>query len=65
MVSNLTLEEIVTPDNSAEDEIENNNFRYSGSRPRSEVASAADDARRVVPVVAVVNIIARFEFGGR
>jgi hypothetical protein len=50
-------------DSLAEDEIDCQNLRYSGSRPRPVAASAVEDDMMVVVVVVVVKVVERFEFG--
>jgi hypothetical protein len=57
------LEETVTADILAEDEINSRHLRYSGSRPRRVAVSAADDDMMVVVVVVVVKVVEWFEFG--
>jgi hypothetical protein len=61
-LSNLTLEEMVSAASLADDEIDDQNFRYSGSRPRQAAASTAEDDMIVVVVVVVVKVGERFEF---
>jgi hypothetical protein len=59
------LEETVTANSLADDEIDCGTFRYSGSRPRLAAASAAEDDMMVVVVVLVVIVVERFEFWRR
>jgi NADH pyrophosphatase NudC (nudix superfamily) len=57
------LEETVTAETLAEDEIDCRNLRYSGSRPRPAAASAVENDMMVVVVVVVVKVVEQFEFG--
>jgi hypothetical protein len=52
----------VTADRIAEDEIDCRGLKYSRSRQRPTVASAAEDDIMMV-VVVVVRVVDRFEFG--
>jgi hypothetical protein len=56
-LSKLTLEETVTAESLADDEIDCCNFRSSGSRPRPAAATAAEDDTMVLVVLVVVNIV--------
>jgi hypothetical protein len=57
------LEETVTADSLANNEIYCQNFRSSGSRARLAAASAAEHNMMVVVVVVVVKVVEWFEFG--
>jgi hypothetical protein len=59
------LEETVTADSLANDEIDCRNVRNSGSMRRPAVASAAEDDMMVVVVVVVVTVVELFEFWSR
>jgi hypothetical protein len=59
------LEDTVTADSLADDEIDCQNLRYSGSRPSPAVSSAAEDDLMVVVVVVVVKVVEQFEFWRR
>jgi hypothetical protein len=58
----LIVEETVTADNLAEDEIDSRNLRYSRLRPRPVPESAADDDMMVVVVVVVVTVVEGYQF---
>jgi hypothetical protein len=63
MRCDLILDETVTADHLAEDKIDRQNCRYSGSRPRPAASSEAEDNMMVVVVVVVVQVVEWFEFG--
>jgi hypothetical protein len=56
------LEETVTPDSLADNEIDCRNISSSGSKPRPAAASGAEDDMMVVAVVVVMKVEERFEF---
>jgi hypothetical protein len=61
-LSNFILEEMVTANNLATDEIDAQNLRYSRSSPRLAVASTAEDDS-MIEVVPVCTIVEQFKFG--
>jgi hypothetical protein len=61
MLSNLILEDTVTADNLAEDEINCENFKSSGLRQRRVAVSAADDDMMGVVVVVIVKVVEQFQ----
>jgi hypothetical protein len=56
------LEETVTADSLADDEMDCRNLRYSRSSPRPAAAFAAEDDMMVLVVVVVVKVVEQFEF---
>jgi hypothetical protein len=58
----LILEETLTADSLAKDEIDCQNLKFSGSRLRPAVASAAE-YNTVIVVVVIVELVERFEVG--
>jgi hypothetical protein len=55
----------VTTDSLADDEIDCQNLKYSGLRPRPAAAFAVEDDLIVVVVVVVVKVVEQFEFWRR